>query len=67
MPAQSSVAYGPRYVVTPQGHRDLTDCSTCDCHIRLTGLLVECPDCGTIYGYTRDSAMASSLPQAKRA
>lgn len=53
------------YVVTPEGHEDLVHADVCYCRPKLVGLLIECPDCGTVYGYTRDSSMASSPYQRK--
>lgn len=62
-----TVAGRGRYVVTQRGREDLEQLETCQCHIKLVGLLVECPDCGTVYGYTSESSMAGSLPARARA
>jgi len=44
-----------RYVVTERGRLDLELARRCECNPRLAGLLIECPDCGTVYGSLRDS------------
>jgi hypothetical protein len=56
---------GGRYTITAEGREDLMHAATCDCHVRLVGLLVECPECGTVYGYTAESSMAGS-PYARK-
>jgi len=56
---------GGRYYVTAKGRDDLAHASVCECTIRIVGLLVECQTCGTVYGYTRESALASSPFQSK--
>jgi len=56
MKRMPSVAVGDGYVLTEQGRLDLLTVATCDCNPRLAGLLIQCPDCGTIYGSLRDSA-----------
>jgi hypothetical protein len=43
-----------RYVLTEQGRLDLHTAPRCDCNPRLSGLLIECPKCGTIYGTLRE-------------
>jgi uncharacterized Zn finger protein len=54
-----------RYVVTAKGRDDLRRAEQCECQLRITGLLVECPECGTVYGYTRESSMSNS-PYARK-
>jgi hypothetical protein len=49
-----TVAGGPRYVLTDLGREDLASARECQCHIKLVGLLFECPDCGTVWGHLRD-------------
>lgn len=48
-------AGGP-YVLTEKGKFDLLTADECHCNPRLSGLLLTCPDCGTIYGSLRDSS-----------
>jgi hypothetical protein len=51
----TSVVGHAGYVVTEQGRLDLEQVPTCECNPKLAGLLLECPECGTIYGSLRDS------------
>lgn len=51
MPPAQSVAGDPRYVITEQGRYDLIMSRTCQCDPRLKGLLVQCAECGTVYGH----------------
>jgi len=53
--ATPSVARDEGYVVTEAGRHDRIVIETCCCNPRLAGLLIECPECGTIYGTLRDS------------
>jgi hypothetical protein len=43
------------FIITEKGKIDLLCSKTCLCTPRLVGLLIECPDCGTVYGSLRDS------------
>jgi len=43
------------YVITERGRLDLHVTATCHCNPRLAGLLIECPECGTVYGSLRDT------------
>jgi hypothetical protein len=47
------------YVVTKRGHEDLVHAELCHCRPKFVGLLIECPDCGTVWGYAKDSALNS--------
>jgi hypothetical protein len=49
VPAQSG------YVLTEKGRLDIETSLLCHCNPRLSGLLIQCPECGTIYGTLRDS------------
>lgn len=40
----------PRYVLTEKGKYDLLFHQDCDCNPRLAGILIQCPDCGTVFG-----------------
>jgi hypothetical protein len=64
----SSVRGHAGYVVTEQGKLDLRCVPTCECNPRLVGLLLECPDCGTVYGSLRDGHFdtGGSLRDRKR-
>jgi len=44
------------YVITERGRLDLQAAPPCNCNPRLAGLLIECAECGTVYGSLRDSA-----------
>lgn len=65
MRATPSVARAAGYVLTEKGRYDLEAADRCDCNPRLAGILIECPDCGTIYGSVRDSALDSNAPRWK--
>jgi hypothetical protein len=39
-----------RYVVTDAGREALESIDSCDCEIRLSGVLLTCAECGTVYG-----------------
>jgi len=58
--------YPDGYVITERGRLDLVAAPVCNCNPRLAGLLIECPDCGTIYGSLRDSIPASGFRPEKR-
>ena len=45
-----------RVSITEQGRYDLIFCSTCQCNPRLSGLLVTCVHCGTVYGHLNELA-----------
>lgn len=40
-----------RFRVTEKGAYDLIMAETCQCVPKLSGLIVQCPACGTCYGY----------------
>jgi hypothetical protein len=65
MPHTRSVPARAEYVVTEKGHHDLRVADLCQCNPRLAGLLIECPDCGTVYGSLRDSAPWASGSREK--
>lgn len=54
MPSHPSVAGSGGYVVTEKGSHDLRVADQCACNPRLAGLLIECPECGTVYGSLRE-------------
>ena len=66
MPDTITVARRGGYVLTAKGREDLEQADVCRCHIKLVGLLVECPECGTVYGYTSESAMSTSSSSSWR-
>lgn len=55
MRATRTAATTDDYVVTEKGSHDLRVVETCVCNPRLVGLLIECPDCGTVYGSVKES------------
>jgi hypothetical protein len=52
--AQRRAAQDSGYVVTEKGKLDAHMPGECKCNPRLVGLLIECPECGTVYGSLRD-------------
>jgi hypothetical protein len=56
MKADRRIADIDGYVITERGRLDLHTAPRCNCNPRLAGLLIECPECGTVYGSLRDSA-----------
>lgn len=66
MPDRRRVPDESGYVVTEAGSHDLRVAPTCSCNPRLAGLLIECPDCGTIYGSLRDSIGRGGYVEPKR-
>jgi len=54
------------FVITEQGRHDLVTAQPCNCNPRLVGLLIECPDCGTIYGSLRDGIGGTGNGPVKR-
>jgi hypothetical protein len=60
MNASLSVPTGCGYYVTPAGHAAITEQSSCACVIKIRGGMIECPDCGTVYGLLRQFALASN-------
>jgi hypothetical protein len=65
MPSHPSVPPEGRYVVTEQGRLDAESAPTCYCRPILAGLLVACPDCGTVFGSLRDSVERNMARQEK--
>ena len=64
--AYGSKAFSSReFVVTERGSYDLRTADTCQCNPRLSGLLITCPDCGTIYGSLSEQALPA-MPREKR-
>jgi hypothetical protein len=51
----TSVAREPGYVLTAKGREDLVYAPLCQCKPRIVGLLMECPECGTVWGHLKDS------------
>lgn len=54
MTTSDSVASGVRYVLTEAGRTALSEAVECKCQIRLTGVLLACVECGTVYGSIRE-------------
>jgi len=61
MSGNSTVPKTARYVLTDQGKRALdTPAQLCHCTIRFAGLVIECPECGTVYGLWRDAPLPAA-------
>lgn len=56
----NSVATSAEWRVTEKGKHDRLCVPTCACNPRLVGLLIECPECGTVYGSLREDWSRSS-------
>jgi hypothetical protein len=54
-----------RYWVTEKGILDLLTAPKCKCEIKLSGLLVTCQECGTVYGYLKDQALSPTSWRGK--
>lgn len=54
MALSQSVRSTDRWTITSAGREALAHCDNCLCRPRIVGLLVECPDCGTVYGNLRE-------------
>ena len=54
------------YVITEQGRLDAHTAADCKCNPRLVGLLVECPECGTVYGSLRENLNDTQAYRGKR-
>lgn len=52
------------WVITDLGRRAYEDLPICTCRPTLTGIMVSCPDCGTVYGYLKDGL--ANRPKAQR-
>lgn len=46
-----------RINITEQGRLDLACAASCDCNPRLAGILIQCPECGTVYGTQTDLSL----------
>lgn len=56
MHARFSVNESCGYVVTDAGRREMAQEARCACRITFVGNLIQCPDCGTVYGLVADVA-----------
>lgn len=65
MAIRSILRPGNGWVVTEEGRHDLATAPTCNCKPKLDGLLMSCPDCGTVYGYLRDGSPWSTVSREK--
>jgi hypothetical protein len=66
MASQRSVPVESGFVITERGRHDLVCAAECKCNPRLVGLLIECPECGTIYGSLRDGIGGTGAGPVKR-
>ena len=55
MTSNGSLTGDVRYRLTPVGYTDLHNADTCVCELRMSGLLLACDGCGTVYGFVRDA------------
>lgn len=46
------------YVVTDAGHEALLHAEQCHCKPKLVGLLIECDECGTVFGHMKEVGMS---------
>lgn len=44
-----------RIYVTDAGRQAIVASELCVCDVKLHGITLMCPDCGTLYGYIRDA------------
>jgi hypothetical protein len=44
----------PRWTITQQGRNAINDYDHCVCDVKLMGVILACPDCGTVYGSIKD-------------
>lgn len=58
--AIDSVSNRPRYVLTELGRAVLDEEPRCLCEIRLQGVILECVNCGTVYGSLRETQFATA-------
>ena len=54
------------FVLTAQGRLDLAYAEECRCVPRVVGGLVECAECGTVYGLLRERDEPVSRSEGKR-
>lgn len=66
MQRKASVEQRDGYVLTEKGRYDIECAPVCHCNPRLSGLLIECPDCGTVYGSVRENMAWGSGHSDKR-
>jgi len=50
------------YWITEQGRLDLRTARVCRCNPRLAGLLIECAECGTVYGSVKEGLYQALAP-----
>lgn len=62
MTAKRSVPTEVRWVLTDKGREAIDDLPLCVCDVRLHGILLACPDCGTVYGSIKEA----TRPRAQR-
>lgn len=62
MDAFGTVSPEQRVNITEQGRHDLLCAALCQCNPRLAGLIIQCPDCGTVYGSVADTSLARRQP-----
>ena len=65
MDRKNSVPGASGWTITEQGRLDLQVMPECKCNPRLVGLLIECPECGTIYGSLKESTGRDSGAREK--
>ena len=55
-----SVKAGGPFTITELGRLMAETAPPCQCELKLVGLLLECPNCGTVYGNMRETGPWSS-------
>jgi hypothetical protein len=56
------------FSITEKGRYDLLTADRCVCNPKLTGVIVECPECHTVYGHLTEilKAQERGKPQFRR-
>jgi len=54
------------WTITERGRLDLECAATCQCNPRLVGLLIECPNCGTVYGSLKEGLNSTQTYRGKK-
>jgi hypothetical protein len=66
MPLQTIVRSTDRWTITDVGRSDLRTCEQCRCQVKVAGVLVECRECGTVYGYLQYRRAAAQHEKSRR-
>lgn len=66
MATRSSVPATDGWTITDKGRDDLQNLETCWCTPKLAGPLVECSQCGTIYGSVKSGLGFGNISRDKQ-